>query len=245
MAGYTGSIPLTGFIAPTDTADTYPVIDPLFGIDGFRNVPTETDMNNIPFNRRRQGMVVGCNGSGIYYKLLPGPWTGTITDWNNFITSPLAGNVSRTQYLIAGGSVSIPQNYQYLVYGGLIIGASGSLQNDGRVIIINGTLSFVGNGTYSGAGTLTYLTDFSRYNDLTGPVPNWNATPPSVKYSASFSSTANVPLTITHGLGTTDIVYSVRENNNFITSNIQINDLNSVILTTDATIINGRINIIG
>ena len=74
MPGYTGSIAITGFIAPTDTQDTYPVIDPLYGIDGLRNVNSDTDLNNIPFSRRRQGMVVGVNLDSNYYKLLPPPW---------------------------------------------------------------------------------------------------------------------------------------------------------------------------
>jgi len=243
MAGYTGSIPVTGFLAPTDTQDTYPVIDPLFGIDGLRNVSSTTERDAIPNDRRRTGMVVGVNGS--YYKLLPGPWVGSSSDWTDFITNPSAGNVTRTQYLITNGTVSIPTNYQYLVYGGLTIGASGSLDNAGRVIIINGTLTFTGSGTYSGSGTLTYLTDFSRITDLAGPDPNFNTTPANVKYSASFSSSSNIPMTITHSLNTTDIVYSVRVSNNFITANIQINDVNSVILTTDGDITNGRINIIG
>jgi hypothetical protein len=47
MPGYTGSIPLTGFIAPTDTMDTYPVFDAMFGIDGIKNVP---DLNALNAN---------------------------------------------------------------------------------------------------------------------------------------------------------------------------------------------------
>lgn len=245
MPKYSGSVPITGFIAPADTGDTYPVVDPLYGIDGLRNVSTEAEMYAIPNDRRRQGMVVGCTTSGFYYKLLPPPWNGTSTDWADFITSPLVGNVTRTQYIITNGTVSIPSNYQYVVWGPLTIGASGSLENNGEVIIINGTLSFDGNGTYSGNGVLSYVTDFSRQLDLAGPGPNWNATPPSVKYSASFSSSASVPLTITHSLNTTDIVYSVRENNNFITANVEINNSDSIILTTNTNVTNGRINIIG
>jgi hypothetical protein len=245
MAKYSGSIPVTGFIAPTDSQDTYPVVDPLYGIDGLRNVSTEAEMYAIPSDRRRQGMVVGCTTSGFYYKLKSPPWNGGASDWTDFITSPLVGNVTRTQYVITNGTVSIPANYQYVVWGGLTIGASGSLDNQGQVIIINGTLSFAGSGTYSGTGELTYVTDFSRQTNLVGPNPNWNTTPPSVKYSASFSSTASVTLTITHNLGTTDIVYSVRENNNFITANVEINDSNSIKLTTNANVTNGRINIIG
>ena len=68
---------------------------------------------------------------------------------------------------------------------------------------------------------------------------------PSVKYAASFSSSASVPIIITHSLNTSDIVYSVREGKNFITVNVEINDNNSVLLTTNSDVSNGRINIIG
>ena len=184
-------------------------------------------------------MVVGVGASN-YYKLLAAPWTGTDSDWTDFITTPTPGNVTRTQYIITAATVSIPANYQYLVYGGLLIGASGSLINNGQVIIINGTMSLISDGTYSGSGVLTYVTDFNKTSS-----GYYTMAQPSVKYSATFSSTASVTMIITHNLNTSDITYSVREANNFITANIEINDVNSIKLTTDATITNGRINIIG
>ena len=76
-----GGVEVVGFISPTDPLDTYPVIDPLYGIDGLRNVDTLTDLNNIPNLRRRAGMLVGINNGSQFYKLNTSPWTGTITDW--------------------------------------------------------------------------------------------------------------------------------------------------------------------
>lgn len=76
-----GGVEVYGFIAPTDIIDTYPVIDPLYGIDGLRNVNNITDLDLIPTPRRRAGMIVGISGGTEYYKLNPGPWTNTITDW--------------------------------------------------------------------------------------------------------------------------------------------------------------------
>ncbi len=73
-----------GFISPTDPLDTYPVIDPLYGIDGFRNVDLISDLDLIPNSRRRAGMVVGVSGGTEYYKLNPSPWNGDITDWSTF-----------------------------------------------------------------------------------------------------------------------------------------------------------------
>mgnify|MGYP003353576363 CR=1 FL=1 len=58
MPGYTGSIPLTGFIAPSDTADTYAVLDPLFGIDGLRNV---NSLGNVRYDYSSNSQKEGWN----------------------------------------------------------------------------------------------------------------------------------------------------------------------------------------
>jgi hypothetical protein len=79
-----GGVEVYGFIAPTEITDDYPVIDPLYGIDGFRNVDTLSDLDNIPNLRRRAGMVVGVSGGTVYYKLNPSPWVGTFSDWSLF-----------------------------------------------------------------------------------------------------------------------------------------------------------------
>lgn len=79
-----GGVEVYGFISPTDIVDTYPVIDPLYGIDGFRNVNNLTELNAIPTPRRRAGMVVGVSNGSVYYKLNPSPWSGTTTDWSLF-----------------------------------------------------------------------------------------------------------------------------------------------------------------
>jgi len=81
-----GGVEVLGFISPTEITDEYPVIDPLYGIDGFRNVDTLVDLNSIPELRRRPGMVVGVSGGTQYYKLNIGPWNYTITDWTLFQT---------------------------------------------------------------------------------------------------------------------------------------------------------------
>lgn len=82
-----GGVEVIGFISPTDPLDEYPVIDPLYGIDGFRNVDLLSDLNSIPELRRRAGMVVGVSGGTEYYKLNPSPWNYDITDWDDFTTS--------------------------------------------------------------------------------------------------------------------------------------------------------------
>ena len=82
-----GGVEVIGFISPTDPLDEYPVIDPLYGIDGFRNVDLLSDLGNITELRRRAGMVVGVSNGSQYYKLKPSPWNYTISDWGDFLSS--------------------------------------------------------------------------------------------------------------------------------------------------------------
>jgi hypothetical protein len=90
-----GGVEVTGFISPTDTSDTYPVTDTLYGIDGLRNVDNLTQLNAIPNDRRRSGMLVGVSGGTEYYKLNSSPWSGMVSDWSVFtLGGDFTGNTS-------------------------------------------------------------------------------------------------------------------------------------------------------
>jgi len=81
--GLVGGIGIMGFISPMDTEDTYAVIDPLYGIDGLRNVETIEELNSVSSERRRPGMIVGVGGGESYYKLKNlNDWSFDITDWD-------------------------------------------------------------------------------------------------------------------------------------------------------------------
>jgi len=78
-----GGIGIMGFITPMDTEDTYAVIDPIYGVDGLRNVDTIENLNSISFERRRSGMIVGIGGGEKYYKLKNlSDWSFDISDWD-------------------------------------------------------------------------------------------------------------------------------------------------------------------
>ena len=89
-----GGVEVFGFISPSNTTDQYPVIDPLYGIDGLRNVDTLSDLDLIPTLRRRAGMLVGVSGGTIYYKLNQPPWNGTLSDWSIFELGFTGGTVT-------------------------------------------------------------------------------------------------------------------------------------------------------
>ena len=77
-----GGVPIMGFISPNNSYDTYPVIEPLYGIDGLRNVDNLVELNAIPEERRRAGMLVGVFGGSVIFKLKDIEWDGTIDDWD-------------------------------------------------------------------------------------------------------------------------------------------------------------------
>jgi hypothetical protein len=70
----TGTVPLTGVLAPTSELATYPVTDPRWGKGGLRTVGTTADRDSIPQLRREEGMIVYVSGlsGGLYYTLKGG-----------------------------------------------------------------------------------------------------------------------------------------------------------------------------
>ncbi len=82
--GIPGTVQITGVLAPTNSADTYPVTDPKYGLGGLRTVADDAAMNAVPTQRRQEGMLVYVVSSSTYYTLNPPPWGGTLADWTVF-----------------------------------------------------------------------------------------------------------------------------------------------------------------
>ena len=93
MANYVdiGGVPISGFISPGTTSDTFPVIDTTLGIDGLRNYSGGTEVltgTTITELRRRAGMIVGIDGGGRYFKLKDkDPYDFDLTDWDEIFFS--------------------------------------------------------------------------------------------------------------------------------------------------------------
>lgn len=67
-----GTVTLSGVIAPSSPADTYPVTDPQYGIGSLRTVADIAARNGIPAARRQIGMLVYVSDTGKYYTLISG-----------------------------------------------------------------------------------------------------------------------------------------------------------------------------
>jgi hypothetical protein len=76
MVQIPGSIRVTGFIAPTDSTDVYKTHAEEYGGGGYRTVTNFTERNNIPDDRRKEGMLVKVLNAGggvtIIYTLIGG-----------------------------------------------------------------------------------------------------------------------------------------------------------------------------
>jgi hypothetical protein len=159
-----GGVEVFGFISPSNTTDQYPVIDPLYGIDGLRNVNTLSDLNLIPTLRRRAGMLVGVSGGTIYYKLKVAPWNNTITDWelfelgSNFTGGTVTGATIFTNGLTANTiSATTYENLPLDVF------VTGGTFSGGDIIFTNNT-----GGTFNVSGISsfdTFVTGFSYNNN--------------------------------------------------------------------------------
>lgn len=69
MAKYIGGVPITGFISPTDTSDTFATHDSVLGRGGLREVANLVERDAIPGDRRRIGMLVYVLTEEKYYAL--------------------------------------------------------------------------------------------------------------------------------------------------------------------------------
>lgn len=69
MAKYIGGVAITGFIAPTDTSDTFATHDSVLGRGGLREVDSLEARDAIPDDRRRIGMIVYVLAEQKYYAL--------------------------------------------------------------------------------------------------------------------------------------------------------------------------------
>jgi hypothetical protein len=128
-----------------------------------------------------------------------------------------AGNKKTIPY---GETFTIPEYYQNFIYGDFIV--EGTLNNYGEVVIANGGLILGATGQVNNLGT--------------GNVRLLNLTSgSSVQVVArNFVTLPFLPLTISHGMGTTDFIYNVKEGNSPIDVDLTILNPYQVRITTVA-----------
>ncbi|MDG1950784.1 MAG: hypothetical protein P8J32_08295 [bacterium] len=172
MAAIPGSVRVTGILAPTDSADTYPVTDAQYGLDGLRNFTGDTSsLTNITAQRRRAGMIAGIvsGSTRFYYRLNDEPWAYDQSDWTKLTLYDYTGDTAFTQvesqYWISGGTgtglYNVNSGHNVLgeyslagggfgntVYGNYSI-AVGGLRN-----VVSATTSFISSAAIAGSDNI-------------------------------------------------------------------------------------------
>lgn len=135
MSVIPGAVPFAGFVGPTDSTDTYPVTNPIYGLGGLRSVPDMTSLSAITTQRREPGMLVFVTGTSIYYQLGSGltnaEWTvfqsGSGAGGNNFL--PLSGGVVTGLSVFNGGLSASSFSTSGSSNSGILLSASTDLYN--------------------------------------------------------------------------------------------------------------------
>jgi hypothetical protein len=150
MAEIIGGVKVAGFISPTDSNDTYPVTDSIYGIDGLRNYSGDTSvLNTIPTSRRRAGMIVGVENGSKYYKLKSAPWNDTLSDWEEFnVAGGANGQVQYNNNGITSGATS----FEYDTITGNVGLGTGATATPAKLTVVGDVRL---NGIVSGEHTVT------------------------------------------------------------------------------------------
>lgn len=97
MAKYPGGVTVSGYIAPSDTLDTYATHKAQFGHGGYRSVLDITERDAITTIRREIGMVAYVISEDKEYRLVGGIDN---TNWTEIIASVGSGGTSKCDYII-------------------------------------------------------------------------------------------------------------------------------------------------
>jgi hypothetical protein len=203
--GATGTAGSQGVTGPTGTAGTPGSQGPT-GATG----PSGPNVLNVKY----EGSLITSSTTDINFLGSGASATGGTGQSDIFIP---AGNKKTIPY---GETFTIPEYYQNFIYGDFTV--EGTLNNYGEVAIANGGLILGATGQVNNLGTGNI-----RILNLTSGS--------SVQVVAkNFVTTPFLPLTITHGMGTTNFVYSVKEGNTPIEVDLLILNPYQVRITTVA-----------
>jgi hypothetical protein len=112
MTAIPGSVRFTGFVAPSDSTDTYAVHDEVYGRGGFRTVADNTARDAITTDRRKLGMLVRVLDDGLgnerFYTL-----RANLTDWElDNIGGDWSGAYSTS---LSSGSVDLIDEQEFTI----------------------------------------------------------------------------------------------------------------------------------
>ena len=149
MAEIPGSVRLTGFIAPTDSTDTYPVTHDTYNKGGYRTVASIAERNGITTDRRSIGMMVYVDAESKAYVLRGSDVTDN-NGWQEFAPGlDLAGEVGDIQTrgandqlssvgIATGASAASGSKVLVVNSGGVPVGSLLAIDESGQIVAGSG-----------------------------------------------------------------------------------------------------------
>ena len=142
-----GTVPLSGIIAPSDTADVYPVTEDIYNKGGHRSVDSLIERDAIPHERRKEGMIVYVISTKINYQLVN-------STWEVFAGSSGAGDLNYTHIQGVADTIwNITHNLGKYPSVTVLDSAMNEVEGDVEFIDTN-TVKIVFSATFSGTATL-------------------------------------------------------------------------------------------
>jgi len=245
MAVIPGSVRVAGFIAPTDSTDTYAVHDDAYGRGGWRTVANITERNTISADRRKLGMAVRVlndgYGSQKNYTLLSGLENA---DWEE----DLIGNRSidsDTTYYVDGDNgndsytglswIQAKKTFSFLYSkdGYAIpreVNAIVTIKTRGTILSKDTTRHTMIDGLY---GSGTFIIDGETRDAVIGLVPTgWDNTIANVEYhsyldvsTATWNADEYRGMFIQFTSPATDIMYPILSNTTTRIETVNLPDL--------------------
>ena len=140
-----GGVGVMGYLSPMHTEDTYAVTDPIYGVDGLRNVNNMDELICISSERRRAGMIVGVDGGLTYYKLKNVEWVGDETDWEEldltrvrFVDKEVPTGLIDSENMVYNLAYNPIPGSEHLYLNGLLQDSG----EDNDYVIVDSTITF-------------------------------------------------------------------------------------------------------
>ena len=152
------------------------------------------------------------------------------------VNKPFSSSSFDVKYRIRSNEVvQVPAYDEYLVYGDLTVEGSLDIDDNGKVVILNGSLNING-GTVSNSGNVQIV-------NISG-----GGTSSSIgKYSATMSLTSGVTYSISHSLNTPSVIFDAWDEitGDQISLNVNKTSNNTIDINSSVSLLNVRVVVLG
>lgn len=156
MAKIPGSISITGLLAPNDSLDTYAITDEKYNRGGYRAVSTPTERDNIPQDRRSEGMLVKVLSENKFYTLSGGVWVEQVMGGTGGGGSGTPGVSVTNATINVSGHLIITLSDNTTIDAGVAVGPQGATGAAGATGATGNGIASTSYNASTGVLTITY-----------------------------------------------------------------------------------------